>query len=78
MDCPLHKEPIRVEVNRHAPQGMPYMTGFCEKCLRHYPCCTSTLGTDHCDLVQGHPPPHLSSNRCTAWMDPAPVRKDGT
>jgi hypothetical protein len=70
VDCPVHKEPLRVEYACNAPKGEPWATGFCLKCLRHYPCCTSTYGTTGCVLVEGHELPHRSSH--AAWMDPMP------
>lgn len=75
MDCPVHKEPMRVEYARDVPIGECWATGFCLKCLRHYPCCTSTYRMTGCDLVEGHEPPHLSQKDRSpfyAWMDPTP------
>lgn len=77
MDCPVHKEPMRVEHARNTPKGEPWVTGFCLKCLRHYPCCTASYGTTGCDLVAGHELPHCSQNDRSpfyAWTEPTPWR----
>jgi hypothetical protein len=62
VDCPIHNESMRVEYDRNAPRGEPFVTGFCLKCLRHYTQCHETRYTNHCGRVLGHDSPHRASN----------------
>ena len=78
MDCPVHGEPLRIEYARNAPGGEPWATGFCLKCLRHYPCCMSTCAMRSCDLIEGHVLPHRSQTERSPvymWTDPIPWKE---
>jgi hypothetical protein len=62
MNCPIHtEEELRKE---HVSQ-----TGFCVKCLKHYPYCTSmkNLATLGCELVEDHEGPH-KNKRGEEWL----------
>lgn len=52
MKCPKHPEQeLRIEYRKSR-------TGFCDKCLNHYDCCTKTKHMDICDQLAGHEGPH--------------------
>ena len=46
MNCPEHPE---VELRREN-----YETGFCVKCLKHYPMCCATEYMNICEKLKGH------------------------
>lgn len=50
MNCPEHPE---VELRRER-----YETGFCLKCLKHYPMCCVTEYMNICDRLKDHEGPH--------------------
>lgn len=62
MKCPVHDEDLRDEIS----------TGFCQKCLKHYPRCPASYGCSGCDLVAGHPKdiPHRDARGHYMWTDP--------
>jgi len=50
MNCPKHPE---VELRREN-----YETGFCLKCLKHYPMCCEVEFMNICDRLKDHKGPH--------------------
>ena len=53
--CPIHEnEELRREDN--------YKTGFCSKCLCHYPLCCETQFMSICTKLLGHDDEHESKN----------------
>lgn len=72
--CPVHpQELLRREVG---PDGYP-TTGFCLKCLKHYPLCRSVLYMTQCQLVSGHEGRH-DAGKGQSWDEGAVERsRDG-
>jgi hypothetical protein len=63
MRCPNHPElELRSEFNSESNT----YTGFCLKCLKHHPRCTSVRYMDMCNQVAGHAGPHEAHG--TEWI----------
>ena len=66
MQCPKHPEvELRAEMNGND------RTGFCLKCLRHYPRCRHMHYMEMCNKVDGHEGLHEGIHHSTKWdVDP--------
>lgn len=77
MQCPVHPE---VELRAETDSNRYVFTGFCLKCLKHHPRCTSVHYMEMCNQVLGHEGPHGDpSKKRLMWVpfDPHAVSLSG-
>jgi hypothetical protein len=65
VNCPEHPEEL---LREEWGQGR---TGFCLKCLKHYPLCTAARYMDICQKLKKHDGPHITA-KGDEWEEPSP------
>lgn len=61
MKCPEHND-VELRVEYGSRDADPGLTGYCGKCLKHWPLCTATRFMTPCDLLKNHVSSHMSKD----------------